>query len=86
MSQSEPGSNDNEGVLRITQSPSITGTSPSDCLVLYPGHSLGKSYPSAEMQSVYPTAQADSVERQGLRIFDLLYPLVAAAAIMYVLR
>ena len=31
----------NEGVLRIPQSSSITKTSPSDCLVLYPGHSLG---------------------------------------------
>ena len=37
--QSGPGSNDNEGVLRIIQSPSITWTSPSDCLVSYPGHS-----------------------------------------------
>ena len=27
--------------LRIPQSSSITGTSPSDCLVLYTGHSLG---------------------------------------------
>ena len=25
----------------------------------YPGHSLGASYPSAEKQSVYSTAQAD---------------------------
>ena len=33
-SQSEPESDGNEGVLRMT------GTSPSDCLVLYPGHSL----------------------------------------------
>ena len=39
--QSEPGSNGNEGVLRIPQGPSITGISPSDCLVSYPGHSLG---------------------------------------------
>ena len=39
--QSGPGSNGNEGVLRIPQGPSITGTSPSDCLVSYPGHSLG---------------------------------------------
>ena len=38
--QSGPGSNGNEGELRITQSTSITGTSPSDCLVSYPGHSL----------------------------------------------
>ena len=34
-----PGRNGNEGVLRIPQSPSITGTSPSDCLMSYPGHS-----------------------------------------------
>ena len=40
--QSGPGSNGNEGVLRIPQSSSITGTSPSDCLVLYPGHLLGE--------------------------------------------
>ena len=33
--QSEPGSGGNEGVLS-----SITGTSPSDCLVSYPRHSL----------------------------------------------
>ena len=31
--QSGPGSNGNEGVLRILQSSSITGTSPSDCLM-----------------------------------------------------
>ena len=29
--QSRPGSNDNEGVLRIPQSSSITETSPLDC-------------------------------------------------------
>ena len=34
------GSNDNEGVLSIPQSPNITGTSPSDCLASYPGLSL----------------------------------------------
>ena len=38
--QSVPGSNGNKGVLRIPQSPSLTGTSPPDCLVSYPGHSL----------------------------------------------
>ena len=35
--QSGPGSDGNEGVLRIPQSSSIAGISPSDCL----GHSLG---------------------------------------------
>ena len=37
---SEHGNNDNEGVFHISQSSSITGTLPSDCLVSYPGHSL----------------------------------------------
>ena len=32
-----PGSNGNERLLCIPQSSSITGTSPSDCLVSYPG-------------------------------------------------
>ena len=61
LGQSGPGSNSNEGVLCIPQSPSITGTSPSDCLGSYPGHLLGagESYPSAEVQSVYSTSPAD---------------------------
>ena len=37
--QSKPGINDNEWVLHIPESSSMTGTSPSDCLVLYLGHS-----------------------------------------------
>ena len=49
-----PGQSDsNEGVLCIPQSSIITGTSPSDCLVSYLGHS------SAEVQSVYSTAPGD---------------------------
>ena len=39
--QSELESDVSEGVLCILQS--ITGTSPSDCLVSYIGHSLGES-------------------------------------------
>ena len=35
------GSDGNERVLRIPLSSSVTGTSLSDCLVTYPGHSLG---------------------------------------------
>ena len=56
-SQSEPGSDSNEGVLRIPQSFSITRTSPSDCLVSS-GHSLDESYLSGKMQSVYSTDTA----------------------------
>ena len=54
--QSKPGRDGNEGVLYISQSCSITGASQSDYLVSYPGHSLGESYTSAEMQSVYSIA------------------------------
>ena len=46
-------------ILCITQSSSITGLSPSDCLVSYPGQSLGESYLSTEMQSVYFKTLAD---------------------------
>ena len=59
LDQSGPGSNGNKGVLRIPQSFSIIGASPSDCLVSYPGHTFGKSYSSAEMQSLYSAAPAD---------------------------
>ena len=59
-SQNGAGTDGNEGILRIPQSFSIIGTSPSDCLVSCPGHSLGgESYPSAEKQSVYSTVPAD---------------------------
>ena len=40
--QSGHGSDGNEGVLRIPQISSTAGTSPSDCLVSYPGHSLAE--------------------------------------------
>ena len=43
--QSGPGSDNNEGVLRIPQSSSITATSSSDCLMSYPGHSFGSLIP-----------------------------------------
>ena len=36
--QSGPGSDGNNGVLRIPQNSSFTETSPSDCLVSYAGH------------------------------------------------
>ena len=39
--QNGPESGGNERVLRIPQSSSITGTSTSDCLASYLGHSLG---------------------------------------------
>ena len=54
-----PESNGNEGVLRIPQSFGITGASPSNFLVLYPGLSLVESYASSEMRLVYSTASVD---------------------------
>ena len=57
--QSWPGSDDNERVFRIAQSSGITGASLSDCLVSYQEYTLGESYASAEMQSMYLTAPAE---------------------------
>ena len=66
--QSGPGSIGNEGVLCIPQISSIPGTSPSDCLVTYPGHSLGMGdYPFAEMQLVYSTAPANWARGSAVR-------------------
>ena len=60
LSQSEPGSNGNEGALRIPQSSNIIGASSSDCLVSYQDtHGKEGFYPSAERQSVYSTTPAD---------------------------
>ena len=53
------GSNGNGGVLCIPQSSSITGTSQSDCLVSYIGHSVRRVLPLAEKQSVYCVAPAE---------------------------
>ena len=54
--QSGSCSDGSEEVLRISQSYSITGTSPLNCLSSYTGHSLGGSYCSAKKQLVYSTA------------------------------
>ena len=40
--QSGPGSDGNEEVLHVPQRSSITGTSSSDCLMSYTGHSLAR--------------------------------------------
>ena len=55
LGESRSGSDDNEGVLRIPQSSSIIGTSPSDCLVSYPGHLLGESYPTVADLFYWPS-------------------------------
>ena len=57
--ESGPWNDGNKGVFHIPQSSIISGTSPSDCSVSYPGQSLGRSYPCAEKQSVSSTAKVD---------------------------
>ena len=59
LGQIGPGSNGNDGALRIPQSSSITETSPSYCLVSYLGYLLEESYSSAEKQLVYSKVQVD---------------------------
>ena len=60
LGQSGPVNNSYEQVLLILHS-SMTGASPSVCLVSYPsyGHSLLRFLPSTEMQSVYSTTPTD---------------------------
>ena len=59
--QSGPESDANERVPHIPQSSNITGTSPSDSLFSYPGHSSRVGYyPSAEVLSVYSTDPSPS--------------------------
>ena len=60
-SQSGPWSNGNEEVVLILQI-FRTRALPSDGLLSYPGHSLGKSYLSAVMESAYSTALTDWAE------------------------
>ena len=55
-----------KGYSAFTEAP----TSPSDCLVSYPGHLLRKSYFSAEKQSVYSTSIFKSLE-----IFKEFWPI-----------
>ena len=65
LDQCWPGSDGKERVLRNPQSSSITGASPWDCLVSYPGHSLREFffYSSAEKQSMYSTAPVGMISK-----------------------
>ena len=47
-------------VLRIPQSSSIAGTSPSGCLVLYPEHSFVGSYLSVDVQPTWAMMKVHS--------------------------
>ena len=59
LAKSGLGCDGNEEVLYIPQSSSITGASPSDCLMSYPLNSLVGSYLPVEMEEVYFTALAN---------------------------
>ena len=62
----------------IPQSFSVTGDSPSDCLVSYPGLSLEVSYPTVEIQSMYSTASADWADRYYVTVVPLKLNLLSA--------
>ena len=66
---SGPESDGNEGVLCIPQISSMIGAWPSDCLVSYPGYSLGDSYPSPVMLSVYSASTSERVILSGETAF-----------------
>ena len=67
-------SDGHEGVLYIPQSSTITGTSPSDCLVLCPGHWLGVLTPlqrcSRCILQLQPTVQ--EISRSVISILNEL--------------
>ena len=72
QSWSGPRSNGNERVFHIPQI-SKAGVSPSDCLISYPGHLLGRSYPSAEIQSVYSTASPTQLTGLNLSLMSVRF-------------
>ena len=49
----------------------MTGASPSNCFVTYPGHLLGESNPSAEMHLMYSTDLANWTRKIYLGICNL---------------
>ena len=77
--QSGPGSDGNEGVFHIPQSSSITGASPSDCLVLYPGHSFffggGAEYSTApdDWANYYETDDSLQLRKLNQNVFNYSY-------------
>ena len=71
--QSGPGSDGNKGYFRIPQSSSIAGTSPSNYLVSYTGHSFGGGglTPLQRSSRVYSTAPADwATKIKGVPRYD----------------
>ena len=70
LGQSGLGSNGNNGILNIPQNSSITGASPSDCLMSYPGHLLRVGslplYRDADGVFNYPSWQIE-IERKKMK-------------------
>ena len=83
LGKSSPGSDGNEGVLCILQISCITETSPSDCLVSYLGHSMGKSYPSAEMQPLSQLTGSIIFVGMLMCIYTLIHKYIKAKLCMY---
>ena len=84
--QSGVGSDGNEGELCISQGSSINGASPWDCLLSDLRHSLGKSYPSAEMQSVYSTVPTNWAVRRHKTSHEMILIMKSASTQEVVLK
>ena len=72
-SQNGSWSNGNKGVFCIPQSSCITGTSPSDCLVSYPGYSLDKFYLFTMKLLVYSAAPADWAKGRAGNVVSTIF-------------
>ena len=65
------------------QSSNITGVLPSDCLVSYPGHSLGGVLPLCREAVVYSTAPADWA-RVCVCVYTYIYICVCVCVYLYI--
>ena len=71
--QSGPGRERNKGILHIFQSSSISCTSPSDCLLLYLGHSLGGDLTSIQrccqcILQPWPTGRSKDLVKHSIEL------------------
>ena len=86
--QSGPGSNGTEGGTPHSQSSSITGASPSDCLVSYPGHSLGRILPHRRdtVSVFYSPSQLNTLLKVLLSSITLGASKISSQCFFFVMR
>ena len=72
--QSGPERNGSVEVLHIPQSSNITGSSSSDCLVLYPEHSLGRVlHLCKDAISIFNSSSQQGQQTNDLWLFEVIY-------------